>query len=96
MVENLPLIGRVNLLKGLHMTLRPRRSLLYMPGSNSRAREKARTFPADGVHLDLEDNDGLAATCQQGRDLGCDGKSLIHPGQLVITNEIFSPSEHEI
>jgi citrate lyase subunit beta/citryl-CoA lyase len=37
------------------MTIRPRRSLLYMPGSNARAIEKAKTLPADGVILDLED-----------------------------------------
>ena len=37
------------------MTIRPRRSVLYMPGSNTRALEKARTLPADGVILDLED-----------------------------------------
>jgi citrate lyase subunit beta/citryl-CoA lyase len=38
------------------MTIRPRRSLLYMPGSNVRALEKAKTLPADGVILDLEDS----------------------------------------
>src|SRR5579872_2958894 len=37
------------------MTVRPRRSVLYMPGSNARAIEKARTLPVDGVILDLED-----------------------------------------
>src|SRR4051812_20374425 len=37
------------------MPIRPRRSLLYMPGSNARALEKAKTLPADGVILDLED-----------------------------------------
>ena len=37
------------------MTFRPRRSVLYMPGSNARAIEKARSLPADGVILDLED-----------------------------------------
>ena len=37
------------------MTMRPRRSMLYMPGTNARAIEKARTLPADGVILDLED-----------------------------------------
>jgi citrate lyase subunit beta/citryl-CoA lyase len=37
------------------MSIRPRRSVLYMPGSNARALEKARTLPADGVILDLED-----------------------------------------
>jgi hypothetical protein len=39
----------------LSMTIRPRRSVLYMPGSNARALEKAKTLPADGVILDLED-----------------------------------------
>jgi citrate lyase subunit beta/citryl-CoA lyase len=38
------------------MTIRPRRSLLYMPGSNARALEKAKTLPADGLILDLEDS----------------------------------------
>lgn len=38
------------------MSIRPRRSVLYMPGSNARALEKARTLPADGVILDLEDS----------------------------------------
>src|ERR1700742_152568 len=37
------------------MTIRPRRSVLYMPGSNARALEKARSLPVDGVILDLED-----------------------------------------
>ena len=38
------------------MSIRPRRSLLYMPGSNARALEKAKTLPADGIILDLEDS----------------------------------------
>src|SRR5204862_2574392 len=37
------------------MTIRPRRSVLYMPGSNTRAIEKARTLPVDGIIIDLED-----------------------------------------
>lgn len=37
------------------MTIRPRRSVLYMPGSNARALEKAATLPADALILDLED-----------------------------------------
>ena len=41
--------------KGGTMTIRPRRSVLYMPGSNARAIEKARTLPADGIIIDLED-----------------------------------------
>ncbi|MFY9898262.1 MAG: aldolase/citrate lyase family protein, partial [Xanthobacteraceae bacterium] len=37
------------------MTVRPRRSVLYMPGTNARALEKGRDLPADGLILDLED-----------------------------------------
>ena len=50
------------------MAIRPRRSVLYMPGSNARAIEKARTLPADAVILDLEDSvapDGKAAARKQ-------------------------------
>ncbi|MGH6725331.1 MAG: HpcH/HpaI aldolase/citrate lyase family protein [Pseudolabrys sp.] len=54
------------------MTLRPRRSVLYMPGSNARALEKAKTLPADGVILDLEDSvapDAKEAARQQVVDV---------------------------
>jgi citrate lyase subunit beta/citryl-CoA lyase len=53
------------------MTIRPRRSVLYMPGSNARAIEKARTLPADAVILDLEDSvapDAKAAARKQVLD----------------------------
>jgi citrate lyase subunit beta/citryl-CoA lyase len=50
----------------------------------------------DGVHLDLSDAAGLRAQCQQGRDLGFDGKTLIHPKTLAVANEVFAPSEGDI
>lgn len=50
----------------------------------------------DGVHLDLDDEAGLQAACVQGRDLGFDGKSLIHPKQIAATNAAFSPDEAEL
>lgn len=50
----------------------------------------------DGVQLDLEDDIALRFACKQGRALGFDGKSLIHPKQISVTNEIFSPSEAAI
>jgi citrate lyase subunit beta/citryl-CoA lyase len=46
----------------------------------------------DGVHIDLDDDAGLLAVCQQGRELGFDGKSLIHPKQLAAANDVFAPS----
>jgi citrate lyase subunit beta/citryl-CoA lyase len=50
----------------------------------------------DGVHLDLEDDEGFAAACRQARDLGFDGKTLIHPRQIAAANDTFSPSHDEI
>ncbi len=50
----------------------------------------------DGVHLDLNDEAGLAAACAQGRDLGFDGKTLIHPKQISAANAAFGPSEQEL
>ncbi len=50
----------------------------------------------DGVQLNLDDLEVFEKVCQQGRDLGFDGKSLIHPKQLEICNRIFSPSAKAI
>lgn len=50
----------------------------------------------DGTHIDLEDMEGFTAECHQGHELGMDGKSLIHPKQVPIANEIFLPSSEEI
>lgn len=50
----------------------------------------------DGVYNAFKDEEGLAAECAQGRDMGFDGKTLIHPAQLAIANAAFAPSEAEI
>ncbi|HJP05003.1 MAG: CoA ester lyase [Chromatiales bacterium] len=47
----------------------------------------------DGVHLALDDADGFRDACKQGRELGFDGKSLIHPRQIATANECFGISE---
>lgn len=49
----------------------------------------------DGVYTDLGDMAGLRASCQQGRALGFDGKTLIHPDQIGIANEIFGVSAEQ-
>jgi citrate lyase subunit beta / citryl-CoA lyase len=46
----------------------------------------------DGVHLDLADVEGFEAACRQGAELGFDGKTLIHPGQIGPANAAFAPS----
>ena len=50
----------------------------------------------DGVYNEFRDMEGLRRECEHGRTLGMDGKTLIHPAQVEITNEIFSPSEDEV
>lgn len=50
----------------------------------------------DGVYNAFKDDDGLRAECDQGRDMGFDGKTLIHPAQLDIANTAFAPSEAEV
>lgn len=50
----------------------------------------------DGVYNAFRDDDGLRAECEQGRDMGFDGKTLIHPAQLDIANAVFAPSEAEV
>ncbi|KUF12656.1 HpcH/HpaI aldolase/citrate lyase family protein [Pseudoponticoccus marisrubri] len=50
----------------------------------------------DGVYNAFKDDEGLKAECAQGRDMGMDGKTLIHPAQVDIANAAFAPSEAEI
>ena len=50
----------------------------------------------DGVHLDLNDEAGFQAACAQGRDLGFDGKSLIHPKTIAAANQAFGPTPEAV
>ena len=50
----------------------------------------------DGVFNAYLDEDGLRAECEQGRDMGFDGKTLIHPAQIGIANAVFAPSQADI
>ena len=50
----------------------------------------------DGVYNAFKDDEGLAVECAQGRDMGFDGKTLIHPAQIDVANAAFSPSEDEV
>ncbi len=50
----------------------------------------------DGVHLDLADDAGFEAACRQGRDLGFDGKTLVHPRTIDVANRVFAPGEAEL
>jgi len=50
----------------------------------------------DGVYNDLSNAEGFLRECEQGRDLGFDGKTLIHPNQVGPCNDVFSPSADEV
>ncbi len=50
----------------------------------------------DGVYNDVRDDEGFRAEAEQGRELGFDGKTLIHPGQVDVANEVFGPSADEV
>jgi citrate lyase subunit beta/citryl-CoA lyase len=50
----------------------------------------------DGVYNDVKDTDGFLAECRQGHEMGFDGKTLIHPGQVDGANEVFAPSEQAV
>lgn len=50
----------------------------------------------DGVYNAFKDLDGFRRECLQGRQLGMDGKTLIHPDQIAIANEVFSPTAEEV
>ena len=50
----------------------------------------------DGVFNDIQDLDGFRVECRQGRDMGLDGKTLIHPNQIEICNDAFAPAPAEV
>jgi citrate lyase subunit beta/citryl-CoA lyase len=50
----------------------------------------------DGVYNDIKDEAGFLAECEQGRDLGFDGKTLIHPSQVEPCNTTFAPSADDV
>ncbi|NIJ20140.1 citrate lyase subunit beta/citryl-CoA lyase [Sphingomonas naasensis] len=55
-----------------------------------------RVWAIDGVFNALDDPEGLAAECRQGRGFGFDGKSLIHPSQIAVASALFGASEAEL
>ena len=59
------------------------------------ARESGKVI-LDGVYNDVKDLDGFRAECVQGFEMGFDGKTLIHPGQVDICNEVWAPSEADV
>ncbi|MCB0954526.1 MAG: CoA ester lyase [Ilumatobacter sp.] len=59
------------------------------------AREAGKVI-LDGVYNDVKDLDGFRAECVQGFEMGFDGKTLIHPGQVEICNDVWAPSADDV
>ena len=90
-------LGTSDLVKDLHARHTPSRTETLAALSLSVLAARAYGLCVlDGVHLSLDDEDGLKQSCVQGRDMGFDGKTLIHPSQITLANEIFGPSSQEI
>ncbi len=87
-------MGTSDLAKDLRIPHTPKREgFLY---SLSKCVLAARAYGLDiidGVHLQLEDDRGFVGVCEQGRELGFDGKSLIHPKQITAANRFFAPNK---
>jgi citrate lyase subunit beta/citryl-CoA lyase len=86
-------MGTNDLVKELHAEHVPGRAPLLTALSLCLLAARATgTVILDGVYNDVKDTEGFAAECVQGRQLGFDGKTLIHPGQVDACNEAFAPS----
>jgi citrate lyase subunit beta / citryl-CoA lyase len=90
-------LGTSDLTKDLHARhTRDRHAVVTSLGLTVLAARAEGVAALDGVHLDLDDDDGLAAACRQARDMGFDGKTLIHPRQIETANAAFGPTDDEI
>ena len=90
-------LGTNDLAKDLNTRKAERREpLLYALQAALLAAKAYGVITIDGVYNAFKDDEGLKVECEQGRDMGYDGKSLIHPAQVEITNAAFAPTEAEI
>lgn len=84
----------VNDLHGLHVPGRaPVLTALSLAVLGARAAGKV---VLDGVFNDITDKAGFRAEARQGREMGFDGKTLIHPSQIGPANDLFGPSDEEL
>ena len=90
-------MGTNDLAKEYNAVPTPDRSaFMYSLSAALVAARAYRLSAIDGVYNDIGNDAGLAAECEQGRVLGFDGKTLIHPAQIETANRVFSPSEAEL
>lgn len=90
-------LGTNDLIKDMHALHVPDRTAVLFALSTSVLAARAHGLVClDGVYNDIRNVDGLAEECRQGRVLGFDGKTLIHPAQIEPANAAFSPTDDDI
>ena len=91
------LMGTADLAKDLHCAHPADRApMLYALQHCLLAARAHALLILDGVHIDIDDEAGFAVACRQGRDMGFDGKTLVHPRQIAGANAAFAPSPSEL
>lgn len=90
-------IGTNDIYKELGATFAPGRAAVMVALQQVvLAARSAGVTVLDGVFNNVKDEDGLRAEAEQGREMGMDGKTLIHPGQVAVANEVFAPSAEAV
>jgi citrate lyase subunit beta / citryl-CoA lyase len=90
-------MGTNDIAKELHAEQIPgRQPLLHALQTCLLAARFAGKVILDGVYNDIKNAEGFEAECVQGRQLGFDGKTLIHPSQVDPCNEVFAPTEADV
>lgn len=91
------IVGTNDLAASLHLPPGARRGSMGFALQSVVLAARAAGVPVlDGVFNRLDDQEGFAAECAEGRAMGFDGKSLIHPGQVAPANAAFGPSPEEV
>jgi citrate lyase subunit beta/citryl-CoA lyase len=90
-------VGTNDLAAELGVPARPGRPALMPHIAQTQLAARAHGLAViDGTFNDIDDRKGLLAECRQGRDLGLDGKTVIHPTQIAVANEAFAPDPEEL
>jgi len=90
-------VGTNDLAAELHVPVRPGRAALLPHLAQALLAARAHDLAIlDGTFNDIDDRKTLQIECRQGRDLGMDGKTVIHPSQVSVANEAFAPEPEEL
>lgn len=90
-------VGTNDLAAELRVPARPGRPALLPHIAQAQLAARAHGLAIlDGTFNDIDDRKGLLDECRQGRDLGLDGKTVIHPSQIAVANEAFAPDPEEL